>query len=85
MQRVQLVGTNDAGDYVYLETYVPSGGENYHEWIVETLKDESFRLWRRNNYAETGIVTHRPAEKVGHAELVRAGYADAPRVSKENI
>ncbi|MGU3643426.1 hypothetical protein ACLBXX_00540 [Microbacterium sp. C23T] len=82
LQRTQLIGTNDSGDYEYLETYVEFDGENYHEWIVEELPEARFRLWRIHGYPERGIVSYLPGDECGLAELVRAGFADVPRVSR---
>lgn len=83
LQRTKLIGTNNSGDYVHLETYVPFDGQNYHEWIVEELADEEFRLWRQHGYPESGILTYRADNEIGAGELVRAGYADAPRVTSK--
>lgn len=81
LQRTQLIGANKSGDYVYLETYVPFDGQNYHEWIVEELSDEKFRLWRQQGLPESGVLTYRADNEIGLGELVRAGYADSPRVT----
>lgn len=85
LQRTQLIGTNYSGDYEYLETYVEFDGVSYHEWIAEELPEGRFRLWRVHGYPEHGIVSYRPGDECGLAELVRAGLADAPRVSRRVV
>lgn len=82
-QRTQLIAEDDAGnDYEYIETYVPFDGETYHEWIVEELPEQRFRLWRIDGFPASGRVSYRRREECGAAELQSAGYADAPRVKR---
>lgn len=83
LQRTQLIAENEAGiEYEYLETYVPFDGERYHEWIVEELPEQRFRLWRIHGFPASGIVSYRRREECGAAELRSAGYADEPRVRR---
>lgn len=82
-QRTVLIAEDDDGrDYVYLETDVPFDGENYHEWIVEELPEQRYRLWRINGFPASGIVDYRRREECSAAELRSAGFADAPRVRR---
>lgn len=59
MQRVALTDISETGDaHMYLETYVPFDGKRYHEWIVEVLPDQMFRLWRQQGFPESGVVSY---------------------------
>ncbi|WP_404474206.1 hypothetical protein [Microbacterium aerolatum] len=83
LQRTQLIAEDETGnDYEYLETYVPFDGENYHQWIIEELPEQRYRLWRIDGFPASGIVAYRRREECGAEELERAGYAEEPRVRR---
>lgn len=82
-QRTRLIAEDEDGnEYEYFETYVPFDGDTYHEWIVEELPEQRYRLWRIDGFPESGIVSYRRREECSAAELQSAGYAEEPRVKR---